>query len=363
MADTKEAFDKIRAALDDADRLLAKALDARARATKELQTLREQEPATFFKSATDAEIINAVGEHAGAFPRDAIRPVMREVLSACTNMIAPVEVVYAGQAGGFGHLAARKHFGSSAQLRPAASVEEVAAEVERKRASYGVLPFETSNDGAATATLNVLARTDVKITAEVLVQRAFHLLSASGEIERVERVYASAAAISATARFVAEHLPRATVIDARNGMVAAELAKQDPNAAVIGSHVVAEVAGLQYVRRAIEDEQGLATRYVTVGRDVPPRSGRDRTALVLSLHDRPGVLFDSLRPFADRAINLSRIETRPARDGTWRHLTLFELDGHVTDRNVLGAIEALRASNHQVKVLGSYPRRPESDGR
>lgn len=363
MAETKEAFEQIRAALEDADRALAKALDARAAATKSLHALREREPSTFFKVPSDGDVIGVVTQHVTAFPRDSIRAVMREVLSACANMIAPLEVVYAGQEGGFGHLAARKHFGSSANLRCASSVEDVAMEVERKRASYGVLPFETSNDGAATATLNVLARTDVKITAEILVQRAFHLLSTSGDMERVEKVYASASAIAATAKFIAEHLPRATVIDARNGMVAADLAKQEPNAAAIASHVVAELAGLQYVRRSIEDEQGLETRYVTVGRDVPPRSGRDRTALVLSLHDRPGVLFDSLRPFADRSINLSRIETRPARDGTWRHLTLFELDGHVTDRPVLGAIEALRASSHQVKVLGSYPRRPDADGR
>lgn len=363
MADTKEAFDQIRAALDEADRSLAKALDARAQAIKSLHALREAEPGTFFKMPQDKDVIGFVAEHVAVFPRDAIRAVMREVLSASASMIAPLEVVYAGQEGGFGHLAARKHFGSSALLRGASSVEAVALEVERKRASYGVLPFETSNDGAATATLNVLARADVKISAEVSVQRAFHLLSVSGEIERVERIYATSSAIAATAKFVAENLPKATVIDARTAMSAAEQAKQDPAAAVIGAHVVAELAGLQYVRRSIEDEQGLETRYVAIGRDVPPRTGSDRTALVLSLHDRPGVLFDSLRPFADRSINLSRIETRPARDGTWRQLTLVELDGHVTDRPVLGAIEALRASSHQVKVLGSYPRRSESDGR
>lgn len=363
MLDNRELFDQIRASLSDADRSLAKALDARASAIKALQGLREREPGTFFKLPPDSDVMGLVAELVSTFPRESVRAVMREVLSGCATLVAPLEVVFAGQDGGFGHLAARKHFGSSAKLRCASSVEDVAMEVERKRASYGVLPFETSNDGAATATLNVLARSDVNITAEICVQRAFHLLSSSGDFARVEKIYAGSSAIAATERFVAEHLPNATVIDARNGMVAAELAKHDPNAAVIGSHVVAELASLQYVRRSIEDEQGLETRYVAIGRDLPARTGNDRTALVLSLHDRPGVLFDSLRPFADRSINLSRIETRPARDGTRRHITLFELDGHVTDRPVLGAIEALRASSHQVKVLGSYPRRVDVDGR
>lgn len=363
MSDNRELFDEIRAALDGADRSLAKALDARADAIKALHALREREPGTFFKLPPDSDVMGLVAELVTTFPRRSVRSVMREVLSACATLVAPLEVVYAGQEGGFGHLAARKHFGSSAELRCANSVEEVASEVERKRASYGVLPFETSNDGAATATLNVLARSDVNITAEISVQRAFHLLSTSGEFARVQKIYAGSGAIAATEKFVAEHLAHATVIDARNGMAAAELSKGDVGAAVIASHVVAELAGLQYVRRSIEDDHGLETRYVAIGRDLPARSGNDRTALVLSLHDRPGVLFDSLRPFADRLINLSRIETRPARDGTSRHITLFELDGHVTDRPVLGAIEALRGSSHHVKVLGSYPRRTDADGR
>jgi len=123
--------------------------------------------------------------------------------------------------------------------------------------------------------------------------------------------------------------------------------------------VVAEVVSLLPAERSIEDRGDLQTRYVAVGNDLPPRTGADRTALAVATHDAPGVLFDCLRPFADRKVNIHHLETRPARGWDWRYLVLFEVDGHITDRAVLAAIEELRTANRFVKVLGSYPRQPE----
>ena len=67
------------------------------------------------------------------------------------------------------------------------------------------------------------------------------------------------------------------------------------------------------------------------------------------------MLIDCLRPFADRKLNIFRLETRPARGWELRYLILLEVDGHITDRPVLAAIEELRTSSRYVKVLGSYP--------
>jgi chorismate mutase / prephenate dehydratase len=112
---------------------------------------------------------------------------------------------------------------------------------------------------------------------------------------------------------------------------------------------------LPYVDRSIEDLSDLETRYVAIGNDFPPRTGRDRTAVAIALHDAPGVLIECLRPLADRKLNIYRLETRPARGWAWRYLILVEVDGHVTDRAILAALEDLRTSSRYVKVLGSYP--------
>ena len=163
MADENQDIERMRAALDAAEAALATALDARARAVASVAAFKAESPASYFSLPRDQEVIARMIERVQAFPKDAVRPVMTEVLSACARMIAPLEVVYVGQEGGFGHLAARKQYGNAAKLRNVESAAEALSEVERGHASYAMLPFETSNDGAVTATLNLLARSDTKV--------------------------------------------------------------------------------------------------------------------------------------------------------------------------------------------------------
>jgi chorismate mutase/prephenate dehydratase len=264
-------------------------------------------------------------------------------------------VVYAGHEGGLGNLAARKHFGVAAELRAVDSPEAMLSEIERGRADCGVLLFESSHDGAVTQTLNLLARVDTKILAEIPVRRSFHMLSAAGDAERVKTVYAATSALSACQRYLSRRFPHATLVDTHSHVLAAARAAEDADAAVLGTELILSVANLQVVERSVEDVPDLDTRYVAIGQGYPARTGRDRTAVAVALHDAPGVLIDCLRPFADRRINLYRLETRPARGWEFRYLILLEIDGHITDRPMLSAIEELRASGRYVKVLGSYP--------
>ena len=348
-------IERLRAALEAADNALGDALDARARAVQALGEFKLNAPDAYFTLRRDHEVIARMLERVQVFPKGAVRSVMTEVLSACTQMIAPVDIVYVGQEGGFGNLAARRQFGESAGLRSVDSAEVALSEIERGRASYAILPFETSNDGAVTASLNLLARSDAKICGEIRVARTFHLISQPGTRDAVRKIYASAGAIAACESFLRQHFPQALIVDVRSGMIAAQHAKDDPEAAALATELVAGRAGLTYVERSIEDSSDLETRYVMVGNDFPPRSGRDRTAIALALHDAPGVLIDCLQPFADRKLNIFRLETRPARGWAFRYLILLEVDGHVTDRPVVSAIEHLRTSSRYVKVLGSYP--------
>ena len=355
MADETQQVEEARAALEAAEQALAGALDARARAVQAFAALKAASPDVYFALPGENQVIARLVERLQVFPKSAAAAVMTEVMSACASMVAPVEIAYVGQEGGFGHVAARKQYGTSAVLRSVDTAEEALSEVERGRASFAIMPFETSNDGAVTATLNLLARSDAKICAEIKIRRAFHLISQSGERAQVKKIYASSSAIAACEAYLGERFPDATIIDTRNGFVAAQHAREDASAAALTTELVAAQAGFAFVERAIEDLADLETRYVAVGNDYPSRTGRDRTAVAMALHDAPGVLIECLRPFADRKLNIYRLETRPARGWAWRYLIMLEVDGHITDRPVLAAIEELRTSSRYVKVLGSYP--------
>lgn len=352
----QDAFDAILAALEEADSELVAVLDRRARATVDLHQLQAAAPDAFFRVPRDEERIERARQRVREFPTESVEVVLREVFGACQARVKPLTVAFLGTRGGFAHLAARRRFGSAASFHAYEQVSEVLEEVARGRASFGVLPLETSSDGAITATLHGLAQSDARICGELTVQTSHHLLSRTGNFGDVDKVYGQRAALAACERFLLRELPRATVIDVPSGEVAAELSEADHGAAVIGTDLLIELHALQIARERVEDGMATETRFAIVGSDLPSRTGVDRTVIAMAVHDAPGALYASLKPFADRDINLTRLESRPAQGAAWRYLFFVEMDGHVTDRPILTALEELRSISRHVRILGSYPR-------
>ena len=355
MSDQDE-LSRIRIAVDEADDALASALDARTRAVKAFVQLRSRNPDGYYTLARSTEVLSHLREKIRDFPASGLEPVLREVLSACDAIVRPVRITYAGAEGGLAHEAARKHFGASAQLVSLDEVGAVVDEVARGEASFGVVALETSSDGAVSATLDALATTDVMICAELTVPVSFHLVSRTGNGTDFDKIYVTSSSYQSCERWLRAHFARATVIDVPSLSMAAQLAAEDHGAAAIATQTIAEKLGLRFVKEHIEDQAGAEVRFAVVGGDLPARTGTDRTVFAVALHDSPGALYKALKPFADRGVNLTRLESRPARGEPWRYLFFVELDGHVTDRPVLTATEELRSASRWLKVLGSYPR-------
>ena len=360
MSDTKSRLVQVRAALDSADNDLLKALDARARSVRELAALKESDPSTFVPSPTSAEVLARLRELRRDFPLSGLETVMREVLSASAEMVAPVRVAVLGPPGGFGHAAARAHFGSRATIEAYETVGEVFSAYERHVVGYGVVPLETSSDGSLFATLSGLAAGRARITAERTIAGQYHLFSKTGNAADVERIYGAAQVFAATTRALKAEFPRAPQLDMQSGVVAAQLAAEDHGAAAVGPELLAELSSLRVVRRDIQDDVNLQLRFVILGPESPRRTGRDRTVLALTLNEEPGSLYSALQPFAEREINLTRLESRRVAGSVLGELFFLELDGHVSDRPVLTAIEEVKAKSRNVRVLGSYPR-PEGE--
>lgn len=356
MADPKAELSRIRETLARSDADVLAALDARAKAIRDLLALRERDPDGYYAPPRTEEVLGEVLGRAEQFPRAAVEAVFREILGAQAGMIAPRTVAYFGTEGSFAHVAGRRHFGSSATFRALGSVEEVIDEVSRERVSAGVVPLETSTDGAVTATLHGLSRADVKIVAELTLSTSYQLASVTGNASDVEKIYGAPASIAACERYVREHFARAMVLDVPSAEVAAQFAREDHGSAAVTTDIMAELHGLRPVQERIEDVAGVETRFAFIARSLPSRTGTDRSVVAMAVSDSPGALYRSLQPFADRGINLTRLESRPVQGAAWRYLFFVELDGHVTDRPVLTALDELRSISRMVKVLGSYPR-------
>jgi len=353
---SSDDFERILKELDEADGAVVEALDKRARAVGELIRLRDREPDGYFKLPRVDEYVARARERAEVFPAAGVDAVMREAIGYSQTLIGPRRVVFVGGAGSFAHQAARKHFGSAGEFHGVGTVRDVLDEVTRSRASHGVIPLETSSDGAITATLHGLAESDVRICAELTLQSSYHLLTKTGNATDVDKICGARPALAACERFLRTEYPRTSVIDVPSGEMAAELAREDHGTGVVGTEMLSELHGLEIARERIEDETGIETRYAVVGNELPSRTGHDRTIVAMAVHDTPGSLYQALQPFADRGINLTRLESRPTPGSAWRYLFFVEMDGHVTDRPILTGLEELRGISRHVKVLGSYPR-------
>ncbi len=150
--------------------------------------------------------------------------------------------------------------------------------------------------------------------------------------------------------------PAFPLVDVASTAVAAQIVSEDYTAAAIASELAASLYDLKVVRSRIEDQVNNFTRFLVIARKGCDRSGNDKTSVLFSVKDEPGILCRMLEPFAKRGINLSKIESRPYKSKAWEYIFFLDLFGHVSDPEVAEALEELKGCCQFLKVLGSYPR-------
>jgi chorismate mutase/prephenate dehydratase len=251
-------------------------------------------------------------------------------------------------------MAALQQFGLSAELVPQKSIPAVFEDVEKGRAQYGVVPVENSTEGMVSHTLDMFMESDLKIIAEVLLEVSHDLLSRTGRLEDIKKVYSHPQALAQCRHWLEENLPNVPVVDVASTALAAQIVSEDYNAAAIASDSAAALYELKVVKKRIQDQVNNFTRFLVIGKQIAGKSGNDKTSLMFSVKDEPGILSRMLDPFARRGINLSKIESRPLKKKAWEYIFFLDLSGHLSDPEVSEAIDELRHCCQFVKILGSY---------
>jgi chorismate mutase/prephenate dehydratase len=264
-------------------------------------------------------------------------------------------VAYMGPPRSFSHAAALAAFGDVCEYVPMRTIADAVETVAGGDAEHGVAPIENSIEGGVNATLDALFEHDVFITGELVLDIELCLLAHTSELNQVRRVLSHPQPLGQCKHWLRQHLPHAEQIVSASTTAAAEAALADPHAAAIGSRLAAAI-GLLVVRHGIEDHAGNATRFVVLGKTPAAPTGDDKTSLVFSTPHERGALRRVLEVFDDEGLNLTRIESRPARAQRWEYVFFTDLEGHAEDRAVVRALERLRQRCAMVRMLGSYPR-------
>ncbi|MBC7291727.1 MAG: prephenate dehydratase [Actinotalea sp.] len=273
---------------------------------------------------------------------------------------------YLGPAGTFTEAALRQIASpQDADFLPQVDVVSAIEAVRTGAADHAVVAIESSVEGSVTAVLDTLATGDpLMLQGEMIVPVSFALATRPGTgLSAVRRVAAHPHAWAQCRRWLQQHLPDAVHVPATsNTAPAAAMASGERelgfDAALVPPPAV-DVYGLVPLADDVADNHHAVTRFVLVGRPgpVPPRTGSDKTTLVVHLpSNQAGALLEMLEQFAARGVNLSRIESRPIGDSLGRYSFSIDAEGHVDDERVAEALMGLHRVCPHVRYLGSYPR-------
>ena len=311
----------------------------------------------YYRPEREAQVLRmVVDRNEGPLSDEVLVHVFREIMSACLAQQEPLKVGFLGPEGTFSQQAVMKHFGRSAHGLPLASIEEVFQEVENGNADFGVVPVENSGQGTIQVTLDMFLTSNLKICGEVELRVHQYLLSRTGRIEDIERIYSHPQSFAQTSSWLRSNLPKVEKIPVSSNAEGARRARNSDDAAAIAGESAGHVYGLKKVIMAsIEDDADNTTRFLVIGRQIFPSSGHDRTSVLVFIRDQPGALFNVLSPFARHGISMNRIESRPSHHAKWEYGFFIDLAGHVEDESMKKALAELEAHSAQIKVLGSYP--------
>ena len=346
----------LRKEIDEIDEQILALLSRRAEIAIEVGKHKARSRSAYFTPEREQVILKRlVGLNPGPLPPEAVRAVYREVISASRALEKPLTVAFLGPAGTFSHQASVGKFGSSSEYALADSIPDIFALVERGGADYGVVPVENSLAGVIPETLDTFMTSNLRIVAETFVPIVHNLATNCARLEAIKKIYSHQQPVAQSKQWLRSHLPGIEVQEVSSTARAAELAAAEEGAAALSPRLAAELANLPVLVEHTEDNPSNRTRFLVLGYNEPEPTGRDKTSLQFSVHNRAGELFRAMAAFEQFQVNMTMIESRPSKIANWEYVFYIDVQGHMREDNVAKATNLLKEHALFVRVLGSYP--------
>lgn len=354
----QEQLQTIRERIDNLDEQIQVLISERARCAQQIAAIKLaiEDCSNFYRPEREAEILRQViDRNTGPLSDEEIVRLFREIMSACLALEKTLQVAFLGPEGTFTQAAALKHFGRSVQTLPLRAIDEIFREVESGAADYGVVPVENSTEGVVNHTLDMFLQSPLKICGEVQLRIHHHLIGYAKDMQSIRRIYSHQQSLAQCREWLDLQLPHAERISVSSNAEAVRRARNELDCAAIAGQCAADIYGLPIIATNIEDEPTNTTRFLIIGTQSVPPSGKDKTALLVSSPNRPGALYRLLEPLARHGVSMTRIESRPSRREMWDYVFFIDLEGHSEDKSVAQALTELQREASLFRILGSYP--------
>jgi len=345
------------------DQQLIAAVNQRAKLAIKVGEFKRQSATPIYAPHRESAVLQKIQNlNQGPLPDRSLEGIYRELMSGSFRLEKPLRIGHIGPAGGFDHLAAFRHFGSSVDFVPFRESRDLFQNVAGAEIDYGLVPIENSSSGGVNETLDAFIEfhSQLNIYGEVRLEIHYSML-ADCKPEEVKKIFATSNMFQACRNWLSTQYPQATKIVTETVQQAMarlrEELDRDPHCggAAIGSALAGQQVGIRLLFEGIEDRQGNVTRYLILSRSRTEISGHDKTSLMFTTQDRAGALVDVLDCFKRNTINLTHLEKRPSGQTHWDYTFFIELEGHRSDPVIAGVIGEARAHCKELTILGSFP--------
>lgn len=348
LADHRKAIDKL-------DQKIVELLNERTEHVLEIGAIKLKNGEEIYAPHRELAVLERVCKaNSGPITNESLRAIYREIMSSALSLEKTMVIAYFGPEATYTHQAAIRRFGSSLSYVPQKTIGDVFSEVSKRRADYGVVPVENSTEGIVTHTLDMLVDSDLKIVSQIVLPIQ-HCLLSRGPREGLKKLYSHPQPIGQCRTWLQINLPHIEIVETSSTTRAAQQAAEDPKSAALASSLAAEKYGLNILESDVQDSSNNATRFLVLGRQCSPPTGRDRTSLMISLAHEAGALHKALAPFRKHNINMTKIESRPNKRKAWEYFFFVDCDGHIEDPKLAKACAQLARDCAFLKILGSYP--------
>jgi len=264
-------------------------------------------------------------------------------------------VAFQGEPGAYSEMATIQYFRNS-NLVPMKSLQDVFDGLRHGDVEFGVVPIENSIEGSVNETYDLLLDTNFVVSGEIY-QRVRHCLIVNkGGGSNIRSVYSHPQALAQCRRYLqGRNLATVAAYDTA-GAVKMIKQKKNMKVAAIASRRAAELNEMDILEEGIEDIKNNFTRFLIMSKIRTKPTGHDGTSMIFSVKHIPGALFSILEEFANRNINLTKIESRPKKEKPWEYNFYVDFEGHIDNKIINVAVESIKKKAAFIKILGSYER-------
>jgi chorismate mutase/prephenate dehydratase len=342
--------------IDEIDQQILILLNKRASFAQLIGQVKAKTDAPVMRPEREAQVLDKLNAaNQGPLRVHHINTLFKEIMSACRSLEQEVRVAFLGPLGTYSEQAVWSFFGHCVQAEPVETIEEAFRQVQAQHVDFAVVPVENSTEGSIARTLDALVDSSALVCGEVQLEIHHQLLCLTGTLEGLEKICAHPQALAQCRSWLAQNAPHIQQETVASNGVAAKMASENPKVAAIAGQAARERYGLKAYQEHIQDDAHNTTRFLVLGGQSAGPSGQDKTSLVASVPNQPGAVYKMLEPFYAQNVSLSRLESRPARNGRWEYHFFIDLLGHQEEPALASALEQLKNNSSFLKVLGSYP--------